>query len=254
MPHGTPDWGHVGPLTTVFGLDDLGETVVRLGSPHLWDRRGAVVWLSDFREGMGIVEALGAGAGADVALVTGYTRQGAYAVKLTAGTTAPRSAYLQKMFPYPVHSRVGFEFSFSCHEHTDRWGVIISGQSPTHEFTASVEYDHVNSLLTCQTPGALTPTFATLVVAHEYAFCDNVIKMVIDLSLFDAAGVWAPEYVRVILNHVEYPVTILGVPQLVDVTPGVAVPFIRCAAYHYGLAAGNAVGYVDNAILTQNEP
>lgn len=31
MPHGTPDWGLVGPKTTTYGVDDLGEHAVRMG-------------------------------------------------------------------------------------------------------------------------------------------------------------------------------------------------------------------------------
>jgi len=92
------------------------------------------------------------------------------------------------------------------------------------------------------------------VVAHEYDTCDNTLKVVADLGLYNAAGVWAPEYVRAILNDVEYPVEVAGVRQLVYTFGGPGGPFIRCAAYHFGLAAGNAVGYVDNVILTQNEP
>ena len=49
MPHGTPDWGLVGPKTTTYGMDDEGEAAVRLGSPHFFDRRGDVLLLTDFR-------------------------------------------------------------------------------------------------------------------------------------------------------------------------------------------------------------
>ncbi|GAI90305.1 unnamed protein product, partial [marine sediment metagenome] len=107
MPHGTPDWGLVGPKDTVYGLDDLGEHAVRLGTPHLWDRRGDVIWMSDFREGLGDVGTfVGPGAGGSVVLHTEYARQGAYCVQLTTDKD-DEIAFLHKYLPFPVYSSEG---------------------------------------------------------------------------------------------------------------------------------------------------
>jgi len=53
VAHGTPDWGVTAGARTVYQMTDLGELAVRLGSIVTHDRRGDVIFLEDFEEGMG---------------------------------------------------------------------------------------------------------------------------------------------------------------------------------------------------------
>lgn len=242
MPHGTPDWGLVGPKTTVYGLDDLGEQAVRLGSPHLWDRRGDTVFSTDFRDGMSPFIPTAGGVGGNIVLSTGHTRQGAYSLKLTPRSDDPFYAHVDLQLAIPRTRSLGLEFSFSLDEDTDAWSGALALFDGARYHRAAVRYDHVNrvlehySLLTAYTP------FATGVWGPEHAYPSNTIKLVAN---FDTGF-----YVRVLMNDGLWnlpavPIDSMGLPGAAN---------LRVRIYHYAVAGKNPVGYLDNVIVTQNEP
>ncbi len=245
MPHGTPDWGHVGPKATVFGLDDLGEHAIRLGSPHLWDRRGDVLWLTDFRNGLGDMIISGAPFTGTVSLFTGLARQGAFCVQMASNVSA--TVGLEKGFPLPVLSRVGLEFSFSVTLRSDFIIAEIQADDLVNAMFGYVRYDQGNDELQyMQEPvGPTWPPFATNLNPTRDSNCPNTLKVVIDL------GATPPEFVRVIFNDVTY-VNIAGVPLYTAATTGRALVWVRVR--HTADAGGPATVHFDNVIVTQNEP
>lgn len=242
MPHGTPDWGLVGPKTTVHGLDDLGDLAVRLGSPHLWDRRGDTVFSSDFRDGMCPFAGTPGGLGAGICLSTGHSRQGAYCLKLTAGRTDPFYAYVTLQLAIPPTRVLGVEFSFSLHEDTDAWSGALALFDGARYHRAAVRYDHVNRLLQHYSLIAGYTTFATGVWGPEHVYPSNTIKLVAN---FDTGF-----YVRVLMNDGTW--NLPAVP--IDSMPLPGAANLRVRIYHYATAGNNPIGYLDNVIVTQNEP
>jgi len=242
MPHGTPDWGLVGPKKTVFGLDDLGEHAVRLGSPHLWDRRGDVLLAESFDDGMSAVGTDVSGLGAAVQSWTGMSRQGAYSVKLVAGSDGLQYAGLLIPLPYPVLSGVGLEFTFSIEPRTEFWRWRMWWDDGARRNVANVRYDFVNSLLEYYGPDPGYHTFATGVATLSNGLLANVGKLVVDFT--------QRRYRRFIFNDTEYDLRAHGVRS----TLLVATTYLEATIHHIGAAGFNAEGYVDNVILTQNEP
>ena len=245
MPHGTPDWGLVGPKQTVYGLDDLGEHAVRSGSPHLWDRRGDVYYSTDFREGFGALWPFYWGPGDLVCLNTGHTRHGAYAVKLWPGEAPFYQCGLEGHFALPRASGMGLEFSFSTDDGHDNWQWDMLWHMGVNRYLAMVQFDIVNSRLSCwEHPGAWHP-FAENVPWLGVQHLTNTGKMVVDSLLW--------EYNRFLLNDVEYPLTGIAIRHW-TVAPALADTFFQVALMLTGRAPEYYWGFVDSVIVTQNEP
>ncbi len=242
MPHGTPDWGLVGPKETIYGLDDLGEHAVRLGSPHLFDRRGDILLAADFAEGFGDVTPHNSGALSAATLHAGYARLGAFCAKLTAGSSVSWNAGLLKIIPYPVFSRLGMEISFGCGMNTDYIELHGTLRDAAGTWHPTVRWDPSADTIICQTGAVAWHTMTTTQQAYLTPECCNTLKMVFDLAL--------GRYVRVIANEQWYD---LGAQPIYRSALG-GRPHFEADALHVGDNLVNAVAYADCFIVTQNEP
>jgi len=242
MPHGTPDWGHVGPKSTTYGLDDLGEHAVRLGSPHLWDRRGDVVYETNFSEGLGIFTIFLFGLGAGGTLFTGNARSGAFCVQLTGGSDGERMARLLGLIPFPRLDWFGLEFTFSVSAQTEFWRWNLVWHINLVQYNARIQVDCVNNRLEYWGNDGLYHEFAAGVVLDESTELHHTGKVVVNTVDW--------RYVRFILNDVEYD---LG-QFAVETTGALAGNYFNMAVEHVSVALSNAVAYIDSVILTQNEP
>jgi len=242
MPHGTPDWGLVGPKETTYGLDDLGEHAVRLGSPHLWDRRGDAIWLTVFEEGMGGVVSDSFGGGDAVALHTSFGRQGAYEVRLLAGSGDPGYARLWKDFPLPVSSGYGGEVSFS----RDPWTLYLEIMLRYHD-GARIWEGRLQYRAQTQNLEYVDALNAPVVIADVAGMASgpnvqHTMKLVVDRT--------TNQYVRAILNEQTF--SLLGI-GLRDTGP-TAMRYLRFYVEHRSVPTHNPYAYIDSLIVTQNEP
>jgi len=242
MPHGTPDWGLVGPKQTVYGLDDLGEHAVRMGSPNFFDRRGDVIFLTDFSEGLSMFRQMGSGLGPWVGLSTGNARTGAFAARLMPGPGLGGHAELVFTLAPPTVTGIGLEFSFGRDISPAYWeghlewfdgGARNIAWIRVNSATGGLEYyDNVTPWVYVGAVGQLRTWDGAL----------HTLKMVVDIG--------RGEYVRVILN--QQPFSLAGVPMP---SPGaVGAPYLYGEVRHTNSVAIAAEGFVDNVIVTQNEP
>lgn len=248
MPHGTPDWGLVGPKYTTYGLDDLGEHAVRLGSPHFFDRRGDALLLTDFREGLGcFYDATPAGSGR-VELHTGHSRTGAYAVGLVGNPGDINVGRIQAMIAIPVLSVLGLEWTFSIAEHSR---YVVGGLvwiSPVDTWEAYVRYDNVNNRSEYRdNAGTFTPIpGAGRLFRDDHAL--HTVKMVVDMTPDPVTGAY--EYVRILIDDNAYDMRGIS-PNL---TGAAAWGHLYVEIEHQGNTDTDPVVFVDNVIVTQNEP
>lgn len=113
MPHGTPDWGLIGPIPTFFGLDDMAEQAVRLGAVSSWDRIGHVVFSDNFREGTGAWRSEISSADGRVCLFTGQALSQPFCVRLLNGSGGARYARMRHYLAYLYRGRCGLECGFA---------------------------------------------------------------------------------------------------------------------------------------------
>lgn len=244
MPHGTPDWGLVGPKATTYGLDDWGEHAVRLGSPHLFDRRGDCLLLTDFRVGIENLEGVGVPIGWTIDLVTEHSRSGAYAVQVTAQGGEGFTAGLRALLAYPVLSPLGLEFTFGG-DQSKRWQAWIDWYTGAQHYLAGLRISPWSGLLEYSTAVGVWAPQATLGFLRTSDYAMHTLKFVVEPSLIP------PEYVRAILNENLEQMTGIQVPWVADV---VTLPHLAISIYIENTADTEATGYVDNVIITQNEP
>ena len=247
---GRPDYSSPYPLgqyvkpgdAEIYSLTDAGELAARLGSIVTHDRRGDVMWLDDFESE--IEKWVGGGSG----LLHGqswsalYSRNGGFSYKHTCGSTLELSSRQHKILPYPVLSRVGFMFSFSIPSFiTEVWFSLQLYDAPNSTLyeiqydVATQTFTYLDSLLVYQ---ALTPTKlidSDLTLFHTF-------KMVADLT--------QGKYVRLIANDQKYDLTDIDG----YVRAGAVSDYLVAGITFIGTNALNGIAYVDDAILTQNEP
>jgi len=251
MPHGLPDWGLEGPKLTTYGLDDLGEHVVRLGSPHLWDRRGDAIWLTDFRDGIdGIQWYLDAGAPVNT-LFAGNSRQGAFCIFLEGGgEEGDGYVGIEKILPCPANSRIGLEFSHSICPSAAYVVCEIQIDNPDASHVGRLRYDVANWLLEYEdATGNWVDTEIVPSASHSTKI-EHTTKLVIDFGVLDAAGNRAPEYVRAVFNDTLY--TFLPGVLLGPLAPAAKELTVRIWMENQDLVVADL--YLDNVIVTQNEP
>ncbi len=243
MPHGTPDWGLVGPKSTVYGLDDLGEHAVRGGSPHIWDRRGDVLLLDSFESGLSKPLTAVAGAGGRVVLFTGLASHGAFSVHLYTGPVDEDRVYLWYMHSPPVTSRMGFEYSFLRGLGVRHfWYWILDWYDAAWRRYARVRLDSQRLVWEYYDLNGVYQPFGALVgVVPEWQPWE-VGKLVADFE--------SGYYVRFIYNDTVYDLSPYPLRQVFAVVQ----PYVVAMIHFETQEADNAEGYIDAVIMTHNEP
>lgn len=243
MPHGQPDFGTYTQKITTYGLADMGELAVRLGSPDTFDRRGDIVFLDDFEHGIEKCDFILRGAGAAAAWVSTQTRTKGFSVELIAGSTLQRQATLRFRTPYPAISNFGVEASFSIGLVPESVFLAFSLYTGTQRVQGSIRIDTQNDRLQYADAAGVQQIFAPVVPFFKAVGLFNFSKMVMDLT--------NRTYRRCIFNNVEYDLSAFAL----EVTPDlVTAPHISWNITVFSVALTNAVIYVDDMILTQNEP
>lgn len=242
MTHGTQDWGLVGPKATTYGLDDLGEHAVRVGSPVTFDRRGDVIWWTDFRYGMGDVVPFGT-VGRQTILITGEpTRQGPYSLDLYLPLLVDGHSAIRKYLPYPVASRMGIEATFQVDSYHDYWCLDIYVRKGATEMQSRLRYNLAGDVLEVMIGLNTYQEVATGMNPALLMLPLVTAKMVVDVD--------AEEYVRAIFNDTEYPLAGVGCYT----RPLFSARYCDCRILAYNTDDDEMHGYVDSIIVTQNEP
>lgn len=240
--HGYPDYGLAQPRATVYPVTDLSEAVARLESIVTFDRRGDVVYLDSFEAGLAGCFGTLYGLGAVIDIQVGKARNGGCCAKLTTGSTLGRAARLERLQPYPALSNMGFEFSFTVPVDTQSVEISLGTRAVGTVYQGAVIYDPVGENLFYRDVAGVIQLIASSVETYTSDYCFNTIKLVVDFM--------TNTYVRVIVNDQSFDLTGLAVWTYAFA----GSPILDCFAYVDGVAATNAVYYIDDFIITQNEP
>lgn len=225
----------------VWSVTDLGELAIRLGSVVSFDRRGDVVWIDDFEHGIGKWVANVWGVGGAVELSDAYARSGNWSMAMVAGSDGLRKASVYRMMPRPVVGGLGFCFSFGMDARLDELRVLFDLYDGAHRHEPFVVYDYVELALKVRGSDGELQTIAEGLDIYEsyYPFWSQ--KLVVDFEKL--------EYVRWVFQDVEY--DLRGISYLYNVDTG--NPYLRPGIQVIGQEGFNAVVYVDDVVLTENE-
>ena len=242
MAHGTPDYAITNAAATIYRMNDLGELAVRLGSPVSYDRRGDVLFWDDFECGLGSWYSFSDGVGGAVAIDTTTPKNGSQCVKLTAGSDATHSAGIIRGLPYTVLAPFGVEASWAGETALGIIALIGSVYEGALFYQAAVRLDRNTGELQYADATGAWVTLETYVDYLGFEPVHNTFKVV-----------WDPRdntYVRVMLNERTIDLRGEGMPSF---AAGGAIG-IDVEVVNLGTAGANDVFYVDDVIVTQNEP
>lgn len=242
MAHGTPDWGVTAGAVTVYQLTDLAELAARLGALSVFDRRGDIFYQDGFEDGLHDWTTSVSGTAAEVRGSMVEAQSGRYSCLLVGGSTATFLAQIEQTVRFPAPTPLGLEASVF------NPGLIpqINLRQRVLDGTFQTDFEVRNPL------GAQTLQYLDAVGAWV-TFATGVTELT-------QASVWSPwklvmdpvtrQYVRFRLGQRTW--SLAGIPALsaAVVDAAVCVPRIQVTSD----AGNNRSVYVDDVILTQNEP
>jgi len=242
---GLPDYSQSAPVGQVpvgpiYSSGDVAELAVRLGSPNSHDRRGNVIFWDSFENGFPRWRLVHL-AGGTIELSTDRCRSGSTSLKMTPNDN---DFVLADIFmPFPTLGLFGFETSFVWNEGIEQLAFSPSLQTGEINYKGSVSIRPSDHSIFIQGTELIDNTI-TLSPNNDYLF--HTLKLVVNYL--------TGKFVRLILDSTEYDISRYDLityastasPQLnyvISVEVGGAVVFPL-----------NHVEYIDDVIITQNEP
>jgi len=237
-----PDWADRRKTVLGSALQDMGELAARMGSIVTFDRRGDVVWLDDFEHGIVAwsTAVLGAGAAVDVTAATSL--RGGVSCQLTAGSGGGQYAEISRYISSSIGGRVGAKTSFAANADVDRFRLHYVYYSGAILYQAGIEVDVDQQLLRYLDNTLTWTTFQTGVTIPTTSIVWNDLKLVSDLD--------TGKYAHAILGANGFDMSSLDLYRIASAIP----PSFLFRLANYGLAGVNGIVYVDDFILTVNEP
>ena len=242
MAHGYPDFAQSAGVSTVYQLRDLAELAARLGSIDTFDRRGDVIELESFEHGLNNTYTAYSGTGGAVDLSLLYAKSGHFSARLSAGSDLTHYALVRKQIVASAISRIGLEASFIWGGTPDSIRLIIQIFDGSYTYGGQLHYiPSTKQLLYTNSVGATVELDAD-VKLYNAAYAWHTIKLVID----PVTGTYA----RALLDGHAYAMSDIALYKAVSAI----FPIIICDLSNYGRVAQNDSVYVDDMIVTQNEP
>ncbi len=242
MSHGTPDFGATSGQATSYQLTDLAELAVRLGSIVSFDRRGDVVYLEDFENGLGSWTAVAFGAGSAAGLTRVHRRSGGFGALLEAGAPAGAFAQISREIPLPAVSKVGVAAFMSWDSDAGSIDLFVEVCRGDRLFSGAVRYDvSADTIAILNSAGGYT-TIASAVYLAQYIDTFTALKLVIDVE--------TGKYVRAIVNDTSYDLRSYNCYQTGATLYAYVLPTLRLN----GRTGWTPAAAVDSVIVTQNEP
>jgi len=242
MVYELPDWADAAPRRTISPMVDLGELAARLGSVISYDRRGDVIWFDDFEDNIDKWDISISGTGAGVALSTDSARSKGKSAKLTTGDLTGDYALILRYLPHPIWSRIGFEISFTVNNDLDSIEMLINFLDGTDFHQGFIRYRPQLKRLEYWGEDAAWHTLATGIDLFAAVKMFHTMKLVVDPRV--------DEYVRFLLDDKDYDMAKIKFEH--GAYPVAARVYFRLRI-ETAVDANRSI-YVDDAIMTQNEP
>jgi len=242
MPHGAPDFGNVRPKETTFALQDDAELAERLGAVPSLDRLGDVIFIENFEDGLTHWNTEIAGVGESITESGVWAMHGGWSIKIHLPQNSNAYAKLYRSHPYPVVSKIGFEFNATSDEHAEVFIGYITFYTNTYMIKYGVKFD---------VPGG-----------KVYYLNENGLWVLIAENVYIsyANGIFHRGKYIVNLPDLEYDryTTSAGTTSLKGLKPLILPDTTRShmaiELFLQGSNLGEIDVYVDSVIITQNEP
>lgn len=245
---GLPDYSQAKPVGQVavgptYTLSDLAEAVARLGSINTYDRRGTIVDLDAF-EGptLNWISAVSPAPACYARLDSTYPKAGAQGVRLHVSNVAGAYSRISKAIASLPDQRLGIEISFCGLSNTCYFFMVLQFADGTTMHNIGLRIEPAASTLAIWTGMDTYTDITDLQPIVDLNFYWHTCKLVADFT--------TDRYVRLLFDDVEYDISKNDVYTTDAVYKGVVWSVVRISPQ---VATGGDV-YLDNYLLTQNEP
>jgi len=242
MARGAPDYSNVTAANPLHRLDDMAELAARLGSVDVFDRSGNVIYLETFSGGREQWSDATYGTGAAVAITTERVASPPFSLKMTTGGDGAHGVKVEYEVAYHHLCKMGLEYAFTHHINSEYHRMQFFHHEGETRYEYIVRFDIQNSEVQVYDSDGTYKAFATSVNLKSDAFIFNQAKLVVDVE--------NNAYVRFTFNDETW---LLGDYAPYEVAES-SVPYLSIYAYFIGDAGSNRDHYIDNVIVTQNEP
>lgn len=242
MAHGTPDFWGASPKATTYGLQDMAELAVRMGSVVSFDRRGDVILYDDFTGGTCKVEVTGSGTGNEIYPTLGWGLYRDIALMLKTGSGAGDASGFSRDIYFPVLGNIGLETAFCPQPNMSRFEIWLRVFTGTQEIRFKVYYKHTDGKIYLQHCDGLYYVIGTPGVQKQGGITYCTFKLV--------GNILTSKYVRVLFNSHTYLVSDYAPYVLSDTT----AKSLRAYIITFNNTAGAIEVPVGYYIITQNEP
>jgi hypothetical protein len=230
------------PKVTVLGLQDMGELAVRLGSINTYDRKGDTIWMDDFEDNINKWGAALAGAGAARALSTDCARNGAKSAILTGGSDGARYAHIYRQLPFPVLSSLGYEFSFFPKSDMESVEFRMLLQDGADAWSCMLRFIDATKDVEIRVAGGgwvkVCDYFPFYILGSPFVS----VKIVADFI--------NSKYVKLLMRNRIIDLTAYNLYTYGDVV----TPQVSVSVKFTSDVGKNGIMYIDDVIVTQNEP
>lgn len=237
-----PDGGFASGGAVFPMAGDLGELAVRLGSVVAFDRSGNVIFLDTFEKGSSRWWPNVSGEGAQVVISSFKVASPPYSLALTTGSDASHAAKTTLKLPYPYLSRMGLEYSFT---HTPDslyhyFEFLHRDGSKRRLYRILFRLQEGELDLDVLDEGWVNFASGIVLTSDDNLF--NQGKLVVDLT--------ENKYVRFTFNNLTWLLDDYAAPEYDEDS----VPYIEVSVQFTGDLGATRIHYLDNVIVTQNEP
>jgi len=242
MGHGWPDYKKISAMKTVHPIFDVGEAAVRLGSIVTFDRRGDVIFLDSFEDGMDKWEKNEVGTGAEIHLSAATARSGAYSCRILTSATNNELSFIRKFLFFPVISKVGVEFSYAASASDVQIMLTVNARSGGKMRRFHIKYNEDEQTFYYRDSTGTWVSLSPTCWMKSYEKYFHTIKLVFDLE--------TTKYVRLLADDGEYDLSDKSGEEVTDTD----FPYTGIGIHAATRSAAQRKVWIDDFILTQNEP
>lgn len=241
MVHTLAPWTSKWRMAKIFGQIDTGEQAVRLGSIVNFDRRGNVLFLENFENGIARWAPSYVGSGS-IAHSSTYARSGGGCLKMVTGGTTNDYTRVTCYIPIRLQSTIGLEVSTILGGTDTLFSMLLQYFDGTNWQIGGLQYDNdSNNLKYRNSLGGWTDIMELAELVGGNSLFHNF-KLAFDPS--------TEKYIRAILDGTEYDIDTAATYKGTSSTS----PHCRIELNAKTIGGGGvATYYVDDVIATINE-
>lgn len=241
MAHGTPDWGFIRQETIHVLSDDLAELAARLGSIHIFDRKGYVILQDNFNNGLASWLPVLDGTNAAVELSTVYPFWPPYCLKLTAGSSGANKAEVRNYLAPVPKGKLGLELRVSFPTAFNTFTIQLTLVENAVWHHARIRLDYTDDKLYYRDATGAYQEVADLVsVVHTVGLYHNL-KLVADFS--------TDGYIQLLFDDTDHDLSEYTFQSFTET----ATSQLRVFFEFLGREGQNDYCLIDGVIVTQNE-